>query len=113
MAVNLYCWRCDKNIPMLDEAEWQILSPLLTDSIQEIQQYRTANNCSLAEALAQGNFGSGALDKYQTLTGFAETDINLLWHHRASIYGPPCTKCSKPLRTPNAKLCAACGERRA
>ena len=46
---------------------------------------------------------------YQLFTGIAETNANAVWHHVASLYGPPCTACGKPLRTPAAKLCAACG----
>ena len=50
-----------------------------------------------------------ALDLYERLTGFRETNINAIWHHRLSICGPPCGWCGKPLRTPKAKFCAACG----
>jgi hypothetical protein len=28
-----YCWSVDKELPMLDEKEWEQLSPLLTDTI--------------------------------------------------------------------------------
>jgi len=48
------------------------------------------------------------LEEYQRITGFRETNFLALWHHRASLYGPPCSKCGKPLRTPQAKLCGSC-----
>jgi hypothetical protein len=112
MSVELYCWRCDKTLPMLEENEWAIVSPLLSDAISQIQQFRVENNCSLDKALELGIFGTEALAVYQNITGNAETDINSLSHHRASIYGPPCVYCGKPLRTPSARLCAACGESR-
>lgn len=35
-----YCWRADKELPMLGEAEWEQLSPLLTDTIKKIKAYR-------------------------------------------------------------------------
>jgi hypothetical protein len=53
-----------------------------------------------------------ALRRYNELTGFGETVMNALWHHRVSLYGPPCRMCQKPLRTPRAQWCAACGANR-
>jgi hypothetical protein len=53
-----------------------------------------------------------ALDLYQRLTSFRETNPNALWHHRMSLDGPICAICGKPLRTPEASFCAACGARR-
>ena len=46
---------------------------------------------------------------YQTFTGIAESNPNVVWHHVRSLYGPTCDACGKPLRTPKARLCAACG----
>ena len=112
MAQDIYCWRCDKTLPMLDEEEWLVLEPALVKSIEDIQSLRSTNGIGLAEA-TKHPFGQAAKDLYQQLTGHLESDVNVLWHHRLSIYGPPCSDCGKPLRTPQAKLCAACGEPRA
>jgi hypothetical protein len=90
MARVLYCWRCQMEVPMLDEHEWKQMLPLLSQS---------ARTRSPEEALAL----------YFQMTGFLETNLNAIWHHRVSMYGPPCQGCGKPLRTPQAKLCAACG----
>jgi len=97
---------------MLDEEEWLVIEPALVQSIKEIQDFRSASGATLAEALKH-SFGQAAKDVYHQLTGQPESDVNVLWHHRLSIYGPPCNICGKPLRTPQAKLCAACGTARA
>ena len=52
------------------------------------------------------------LDEYNRITGFGETNVNAVWHHRLSLYGPPCAVCSKPLRSPRARRCAECGSLR-
>ena len=96
---------------MLDESEWQTVAPLLGSSIESTKRLRQAQDASLAGA--QTNiFGYLAMAKYNKLTGHPETNPDVLWHHRAALYGPPCTKCGKPLRTPQANLCAACGQAR-
>jgi hypothetical protein len=111
MPHTLYCWRCRTDIPMLTEAEWAVISPELANGIEQIKFYREANNCSLAEARTKG-FGRKALELYEEVTGYRETNADALFHHRLSIYGPPCGACGKPLRTPQASFCAACGARR-
>lgn len=108
MAMVQYCWRCKMDIPMLDESEWEGLHPFLNNAIRDIQKYRETHGVSLAEALARG-YGHQALDAYFRITGFRETNVNALWHHRLSHFGPKCASCGKPLRTPRAKHCAECG----
>lgn len=110
MPQNLYCWRCDMVLPMLDEEEWAELAPLLVDPIKRIKSYREMHGVGLKDA--HDHAFDETLAFYNALTGFAETNVNALWHHRISLYGPPCTHCGKPLRTPRAKLCAACGRDR-
>ena len=93
---------------MLDEAEWAVVEPLLHNSSADVKAYRDQHGVSLGEA-KEAALGATALAKYQELTGFNETNVNAVWHHRASLYGPPCRYCGKPLRTPQASHCAACG----
>ena len=48
-------------------------------------------------------------DLYHYMTGVYESNHNAIMHHRISLYGDPCANCRKPLRTPLAAFCAACG----
>jgi hypothetical protein len=43
------------------------------------------------------------------ITGYKETDTDVLWHRRLSEFGPPCLTCGKLLRTPKVKFCAEGG----
>jgi hypothetical protein len=95
------------DIPMLTEEEWQSASPYLANAIEQIKRYREENACSLKEATEKG-FGQKALAEYERLTGFHETNPNALFHHRLSIYSPPCPSCGKPFRTPQVRYCAMC-----
>ncbi len=107
MAKILWCWRCQMEIPMLEEHEWDKIAPLLSNAVVRIKRYREEHGVSLAEA--QQGWAQDALAAYFEMTGFRETNANALWHHRASLFGPPCATCGKPLRTPMAKHCAECG----
>ncbi len=105
---SLYCWRCRADIPMLDENEWAIVAPLLSRSLADIKAERQRSGLLLSTDLLAQRF-TPALEAYERLTGFHETNGNALWHHRLSLYGPPCVSCGKPLRTPQARFCPACG----
>ena len=93
---------------MLTESEWEQLDPLLRDYVHQLKEFRLHHGASQEEAIRQG-FDRPALDLYQEITGVREPNIMLLWQRRASLHGPPCLECGKPLRTPQARLCAACG----
>ena len=77
-------------MPMLDEDEFRTVTSLLR------------NTGSLAERFAP------VVAAYERVTGMHETNPNAIYHHRLSLYGPPCIHCGKPLRTPRAKLCGHC-----
>jgi hypothetical protein len=100
------------DLPMLTDQEWEEeVGPHLVNVVSQIKRYRDEHGCSLAEAHQKG-FGQQALANYERLTGFKETNPNALFHHRISVYGPPCTHCGKPLRTPDARVCAMCSSPR-
>jgi hypothetical protein len=111
MPQTLYCWRCRMDIPMLDDEEWTLVAPYLSNAVEQIKRYRQEHGVSLAEANRRG-YGQRALQIYEELTGFAETNPDALWHHRASLFGAPCADCGNPLRTPSASYCAECGGKR-
>lgn len=94
----LWCWRCKMEIPMLDEDEYQLVTakhgPKSGDNLTDGSQ----------------SFHGPVLHEYERITGFHETNASAVYHHRLSLYGPPCSACRKPLRTPQAKFCAACGQ---
>jgi|SRR5688572_9535111 hypothetical protein len=108
MAITQYCWRCKMDVPMLNDAEWETIAPLLKKSIENMKLYREAHGLPLGDARSR-DFGASTLKKYEELTGFRETNVDAIWHHQASLFGSPCGSCGKPLRTPRARFCAECG----
>jgi hypothetical protein len=93
---------------MLDEREWAEIHPLLIGAFEELKEYRSRHpGLSLVESQQRAH-GPTVLQRYFELTGLRETNINAIWHHRASAFGPPCHSCGKPFRTPKARFCAEC-----
>lgn len=92
---------------MLDETEFEIVSKLYSESMQAAKEYRQRYQLPLGDCPISDLFRP-VRDVYKEMTGFDETNENAIMHHRISIYGPPCETCGKPLRTPQARICAAC-----
>jgi hypothetical protein len=93
------------DIPMLDEGEFVA-----------IQQAFHAVFSPVGRSAARRSPPAGVDDRfapvlalYKDLTGFTETNVNAVMHHRLSLYGTPCATCEKPLRSSSAKFCVACG----
>src|SRR5438552_16265321 len=100
----MYCWRCGRDVPMLDEGEFP-----------EIERaYRESMRASFAKRELQDakeKAVTTAQAVYERLTHTTGVDKWDVLQHRISLYGPPCRACGKPLRTPQARLCAACWTR--
>ncbi|MBN8227241.1 hypothetical protein JYK02_06925 [Corallococcus macrosporus] len=81
---------------MLDEVEFEEVSNLYRAAFRSTEPTMEARFASVSQA-------------YERLTGYVGCHPNAVMHHRIAQYGPPCTACGKPLRTPEARYCAACG----
>ena len=112
----IWCWRCKMKIPMLeaDEVERVFaaqnrgLTSLAPESYRRIHEEFAGDPDGLQRRLEFEREYGGMLREYKRITGFPETNPTALNHHQVALYGPPCEYCGKPLRTPDAKLCAAC-----
>ena len=84
---------------MLNEEELAIASKLYSDGFKTAKANRKDRFKEL-------------LEYYNNLTGFQENEPNAIMHHSLEQIGPDCENCEKPYRTPKAKLCANCGNKR-
>jgi hypothetical protein len=79
---RLWCWRCKEEVPMLDDAEFE-----------------QVRSCIHPEEMTTEKIFRDWLAEYERITGVQKTNPNIVWHHVLSLYGEPCRKCSKPLRS--------------
>ena len=107
MPKLLYCWRCKTDIPMLDDREWQQIGAPEGNLSQAMKEYQKRHGVTLD--VAKEEAPKEILTRYKDLTGFEETNVYALYHHRVELYGPPCHACGKPLRTTVARRCVECG----
>ena len=92
---------------MLDEQEYAEIACLHRNGIESVKDYRKRTGAPLENVSMQDHYAT-MLARYEEITGYKETNPDAIVHHRLSLYGPPCTTCGKPLRTPRAKLCGSC-----
>jgi len=107
----LWCWRCQQEMPML-EAEESLLVYKAREGgmwVVEEEAKRRGRILHPMELTGVAQRLQPMLEMYRLLTGFVETNPNAVFHHVVAQYGPPCPECQKPLRTPEARFCAACG----
>jgi hypothetical protein len=111
MARMLYCWRCKMDVPMLDEQEWGRIEEMLCKRRALLDEHLARTHrapLEYASELKEETYRE-ALALHSTLTGSVDANLHALWQHRLALYGPPCAECGKPLRTPAARRCFACG----
>ena len=103
----LWCWRCKCEMPMLDEDEYAEVAKLYSEGIRATKEFRERWGVPLKEASIADRLRP-VRDAYERITGMKNLHENVIMHHRISKCGPPCKRCQKPLRTPQAKLCGSC-----
>ncbi|HXR39342.1 MAG TPA: hypothetical protein VN776_09625 [Terracidiphilus sp.] len=104
---RLWCWRCKIEVPMLDEDEYAEVAQLYSGGMSATKEFRERWHIPLKDATREDRFRP-LRDAYERLTGMKESNHLAIMHHRLTLYGPPCKRCQKPLRTPRAKLCGSC-----
>jgi hypothetical protein len=108
----LWCWRCQREMPMLETPEAALVHKAHLGGMRVVEEEAQQRGRVLVpmqlESIVVRRL-QPMLEMYRLLTGFVETNPNAVWHHMADQYGPPCPRCHKPLRTPEARFCAACG----
>ncbi|MFF2089323.1 hypothetical protein [Paenibacillus sp. NPDC058174] len=105
----MWCWRCKCEMPMLDEEEYLRIHKLFGDCMTASQEFRQEHGLHLQIISVEEKF-IPVVKEYEKITGLSGVHHNAIMHHRISLYGEACRHCGKPLRTPNAKLCAGCGQ---
>jgi hypothetical protein len=68
---------------MLDDDEYKLVT----------SKHETKGTGGKAEI--RERFFGPVLREYERITGFRETNPNAVYHHRLSLYGPPCARCQK------------------
>lgn len=105
-----WCWRCKKDVPMLDEEEWAVVRRLRVETLRAYKQLEESRG--LADAREAFDRRNGLLgETLNHITGETnEYPYACINHaHRIAERGGPCARCGKVLRTPNAVQCFECG----
>lgn len=89
-------------VPMLNDEEFAELRKLYSECMRNTSGHTT-------ELGIAGMFRP-LIEKHEAMTGVQETNHNAIIHHELALYGSPCKRCGKLLRTPTTSKCFECGE---
>jgi hypothetical protein len=64
----LYCWRCHRDVPMLDEDEYELLARVHRKCTADVKAYREVHSAPLDKTPRSGLM-KAVLDEYRRLTG--------------------------------------------
>jgi hypothetical protein len=92
---------------MFEEAEFDLLDGLFVECAALIGAEAMQRRAVVPEQAAE--MFRPLFEEYERLTGVRLTHPKDFRHHRLADYGPPCSACGKPLRTPRASRCMECG----
>jgi len=107
--VKLWCWHCEREVLMLEEHEWGPIAAVDKKFFDDVKSAGSAKEKLERSEKRKVPWMNERTTTFEQITGSPVTcSIN---NHRAWIYGPPCTVCGKPLRTPQARYCAFCNSK--
>ena len=101
-----YCWRCEIEVPFLNEEEYEEILKQYRDCMLSVKDYRDKNKLQQPPI---NDLFAPVRETYEKITGCKNMHHNAIMHHRLSDLGADCPSCGKPLRTLRAKLCPECG----
>ena len=107
MPQSLWCWRCQRDVPMLTESEFQRVWGEL--AAEHPNSGDLDQGLRILESRIDPERFQTVVDSYEAITGVREIDVRTLLHHRVDLYGPPCAQCGRALRTSTASQCVECG----
>lgn len=94
-------------MPMLDEDEYALVFRLYGEGMKATKAFMERWGIALEGSSIHDRMRP-VRSEYERMTGMKECHQNAVMHHRLSLYGQPCSRCGRPLRTPKAKLCGSC-----
>ena len=113
----VWCWRCQRIVPMLDPTEaaamGRVLRRIHVGPLASIRQRIIAwRHGDKLTAQRERAVYAPAFRLYRRYTGVEAADYRTLIDHSLRPRGPACESCGRPLRTRAARMCAACGRPR-
>ena len=120
MTVTLWCWRCRKDVIMLEPHEWGVIQEARRAGrtyleVLEREAARVPGRSFThlaANASPEDKRLAYLVLAYELFAGEREFSGRIKEHHQSTLHGPPCAACGRPLRTTQARQCASCGATR-